>query len=79
MLGYTMKRYLMAFLSLFPILSFVSGCNAANPIMPNSKDIALSSKDISADIDLMGMVPNADYTGEIRRSYGRPMVVTVGT
>jgi hypothetical protein len=75
MLGHTMKRYHLVFLSLFLILSFVSGCNAASPTMPNSKDIALSSKDISADIDLMRMVPNADYTGEIKRSYGRPMFV----
>ncbi len=70
-----MKRYLTLVLSLFFVLSFVSGCNAASPTMPKSRDIALSSKDISADIDLTGMIPNADYTGEIKRSYGRPMIV----
>jgi hypothetical protein len=75
MLGDRVKRYLMVFLSLFLILSFVSGCIASSPTLPNSKDIALSSKDIATDIDLMGMIPNADYTGEIKRSYGRPMIV----
>lgn len=75
MLGDRMKRCLMVVLGLILILSSVSGCNAPSPTMPNSKDIALSSKDISADIDLMGMIPNADYTGEIKRSYGRPAIV----